>query len=128
MNGLDFESNALMRDCVGACLEVHKILGVGLLEKAYKFALSEELKIRGHIVEEEVPMSVVYKESEITNAFYADIVVDGTLIIELKSVKELTDAHHAQIYNYMRLSGIYLGILVNFNSSYLLKGLSRKYL
>ena len=103
------------RDIIGACMEVHSALGVGLLENTYKRALAHELNLRGHFVETEVPINVKYKDVEIADAFRADIIVDRKIILELKSVCEVNDIHFKQIVTYLKLSNLKLGYLINFN-------------
>jgi len=85
---------ALSYAVMSAAIEVHKQLGPGLLEKVYELCLERELEIRGLRVERQYPLSVAYKGEIIHEAFYLDLLVENTLIIELKAVKELTDVHY----------------------------------
>ncbi len=98
----------------GAIFKVSHNMGPGLLEAVYKKTLAYELKQRGFIVECEKKINVFYKGIDLGMQYYADIVVDDSIIIELKSVKSLDDAHRAQILNYLKLTNMEFGILVNF--------------
>jgi len=97
----------------GAVFEVHRTLGEGFLEKVYENALMLELRNRGLNAEAQVPVSVSYKGT-IGGDYMADIMVENSVIIELKTVDELTVVHQAQLLNYLRATGKPLGLLVNF--------------
>ena len=101
---------------VGCCMEVHSKLGAGLLENCYHNALYYELKATGFSVGYNVPYNVFYKGQQV-GEYYADLVVDSEIIIELKSTKALSQAHVAQLINYLHISGCRLGLLVNFQGS-----------
>ena len=105
----------------GAIYEVHKMLGCGLLEECYHQALVRELQLRGLKVKSKVKVPVVYKGMEIKNAYVLDILVEDKVIIELKSVEELTNLHCKQLINYLHLKNLYIGYIVNFNSIYLIE-------
>ena len=100
---------------IGAAMKVHNYLGPGLLESAYEGALIIELKNRGLNVERQVVYPLYYL-GELAGAYVADLVVDGKIILELKSVKELTGTMEAQLINYLRLSKVPVGYLVNFRN------------
>jgi GxxExxY protein len=100
-------------EVLGAAFAVHNALGPGLLESAYEGALVIELKHRG-IAHERQQVYPVYYRGELAGAYVADLVVEAQIILELKSVKELTGTMEAQLLNYLRLSGIAVGYLVNF--------------
>ena len=100
----------------GAIFEVSKILGSGFLEKVYENALKIELKTRGLKAESQVPLKVTYKD-EIVGDYFADIVVENQVLIELKVVENLQNIHEAQLLNYLKATGIQVGFLVNFKSS-----------
>ena len=104
---------------VGAIFEVHKRLGVGLLEKVYQEALSIELKHRGIPFEREKRFDVYYRDQNLDSQYIADFVCYGKIIVELKAVSELTDVHKAQVRNYLTITGYELGILCNFNELYM---------
>ena len=97
----------------GSVYEVNRILGHGFLEKVYEKALLVELGRQGFTVESQVPVQVNYK-GEIVGEYIADMIVEGRVIIELKSVKELNKSHEAQLLNYLKATGHKIGLLVNF--------------
>ena len=97
----------------GAIFEVNKILGSGFLEKVYEKALILELKERGLRVQNQVPINVIYKEKPV-GEYFADIVVEDTVIIELKAVESLQKIHEAQLLNYLKATKYQIGLLVNF--------------
>ena len=97
----------------GFVFEVNKVLGPGFLEKVYENALLIELKRRGLTAESQVPIKVLYKEN-VVGEFIADILVEGKIILELKTVKTIDKIHEAQLLNYLKATGIRVGILVNF--------------
>ena len=103
----------------GAIYEVHKRLGVGLLEKAYQEALERELKFQGIPFEREKRFDLYYRDEKMETYYIADFVCYGKIIVELKAVSELSDAHKAQVRNYLGITGYKLGILVNFNEEYI---------
>jgi GxxExxY protein len=110
----------------GAIFEVYNQLGPGLLESVYQKALKFELTYRGCYVQEEVPMKLNYKGIEMTPAFRADLIIENKVIIEIKSVEYLLDVHHKQLITYLKLSGLHLGILVNFNTDDINDSIYRK--
>jgi len=97
----------------GAIFEVNRLLGPGFLEKVYEKALLVELKIRGLKAESQVPITVFYKEIAV-GEYVADILVEDKVIIELKTVEKLDKVHEAQLLNYLKATGIRVGLLVNF--------------
>ena len=97
----------------GAVFEVNRILGSGFLEKVYENALLVELKRRRLKAESQVPIRVLYKES-VVGEYIADILVEDKVIVELKTVETLEKIHEAQLLNYLKATGIRVGILVNF--------------
>jgi len=97
----------------GAVFEVNKVLGAGFLEKVYENALLVELRSRGLKAESQVPLTVAYK-GEVVGEYFADIVVENKVIIELKTVEQVQKIHEAQLLNYMKATGFKVGLLVNF--------------
>ncbi len=97
----------------GAIFEVNKVLGYGFLEKVYEKALMVELKLKGLKAESQVPINVQYK-GEVVGEYYADIVVENQVILELKSIHSLQKIHEAQLLNYLKATGYKIGLLVNF--------------
>ena len=105
--------NELTYTINGAVFEVNKVLGAGFLEKVYENALLIELKRRGLKADSQVPITVCYKE-EVVGEYIADILVEESVILELKTVERIEKIHEAQLLNYLRATGIKVGILVNF--------------
>ena len=97
----------------GAIFEVNRVLGSGLLEKVYENAMMVELVDRGLKAESQVPIKVIYKGNQVGD-YYADIVVEGKIILELKAVSSLENIHEAQILNYLKATDYKIGLLVNF--------------
>ncbi len=119
------KENELSKIIIGKAIEVHKILGPGLLESAYKECLYYELINSGLYVAKEVPMPVVYKEVKLDHGYRIDLLVENKVVIELKTVDSFTDVHEAQILTYLKLGNFKLGLLMNFNVSILKHGLKR---
>ena len=101
---------------IGICMEVHRNLGPGLLEVIYKDALELELKENKIPFEREKEFLIEYKGNILKHKFYADFLINQDLIIEIKSVKEFSNEHIAQVLNYMKLSKYELGLLINFQT------------
>ena len=108
----DIVYKKLSYEIMSAVFEVHNVLGSGFLEKVYENALIKELGIRGVSVESQKEISVSYKGDRV-GSYYADLLVDGKIIIELKSVDKLTRLHEAQLINYLKATGLKLGYLIN---------------
>ena len=104
----------LSRRVLGACFAVHNALGPGLLESAYEGALVIEFQQQGLACERQAVYPVYYR-GQVAGAYIADLVVEGSIILELKSVRSLTAVMEAQLLNYLRLSGVPVGYLINFN-------------
>jgi GxxExxY protein len=98
---------------INAAIEVHKAIGCGLFEKLYGNGLAHELRLRNLNVVAQREFDVIYKGQSL-GLYYADLVVDGKVIVEVKAVEELTNVHRAQLLNYLRISGIRVGLLINF--------------
>jgi GxxExxY protein len=103
----------LTQDIIGAAFDVHNALGCGLLEKVYENAIAHELALRKHAVAPQREFTVTYKGKEV-GTYYADLVVDDKVVVEVKSVSALDDVHRAQVLNYLKVSGIRVGLLLNF--------------
>lgn len=115
----------LSEKIIGSAIEVHKILGPGLLESAYEECLDYELQSNGLDVKRQLPVPVVYKEIKLECGYRIDLLVDDKIIIELKSVEILNPVHEAQILTYMKFAQKRLGLLMNFNVTRLKDGLKR---
>ena len=109
----NYEYKELTKTIIGACFEVSNELGVGFLESVYEKALCLVLNEKGLNIEEQAPLEVRYRNSMI-GVFYADILVENLVIIELKAVKLLKPEHEAQLINYLKASRKHIGLLVNF--------------
>ena len=119
------ELNKLTDNIIGSAIEVHKKLGPGLLESAYQKCLLYELSIKGFQVKEEVPRPIVYKDVHLDHGYRLDLLVENSVVIEIKTVEHLTDVHFAQLLTYLKLGGYKLGLLINFNVSLLKDGIKR---
>ena len=107
--------NDLSYKIIGVAIELHKSLGPGLLESVYESALSHDLRKAGLTVNCQVPMPFVYKEVKMEVGYRVDMIVDDIVLVEIKSVESLAPVHFAQTLTYLKLSGIKLGLLMNFN-------------
>ena len=112
-------------DIIGCAYEVHNFLGPGLLESVYHKALMQELTLKGFKVTSEVPISIMYKGVCVGEELKADIVVNDSVIIELKSVENLQPVHYKQLLTYLRLLDCPIGLLINFNTVLLKEGIHR---
>lgn len=117
--------NDLSYRVIGCALEVFKTLGPGLLESAYEQALMYEFELKGIKAQNQVPIDINYKGKSIGNGLRLDIIVEERIIIELKSVENLQPIHFKQLQTYLKLTGLELGILINFNEMDLMSGLHR---
>ena len=97
----------------GAVYEVNKVLGAGFLEKVYENALLVELRKRGLMAEAQAPITVKYKD-EVVGDYFADIVVEGQVVLEIKAIESLAKIHEAQLLNYLKATGYKIGLLINF--------------
>ena len=119
------ELNQVTEKIIGAAIEVHRALGLGLLESAYESCLAYEIAQRGLKVEQQKPLPVVYKEVSLDAGYRLDLLIEESVIVELKAVEALTPLHKAQLLSYLKLSGLRLGLLINFNVQILRNGIQR---
>ena len=117
-------SDPLTYEIIGAAIEVHRILGPGMMESLYEEALCIELEERGLAFERQKRIIANYKGHEIGKSF-ADVVVENRVVLELKSVSALAPVHEAQLISYLRLAKVHVGLLINFNVATLKKGVKR---
>ena len=110
---------------IGAAIEVHRLLGPGLLESAYEECLAKELTLRKLTVERQKPVPVVYKDVKLECGYRIDLLVENRVVVELKSIESLAPIHEAILLTYLRLSGRRLGLLINFNVNVLRDGVKR---
>ncbi len=121
---LDDKLNDLSYNIIGACMDVHKTLGAGLLESIYEQALCIELEDRELSFVRQPEIGILYKGHAIGN-FRADVIVANQIIIELKAVERILPVHQAQLMTYLKITNIRLGLLINFNTSILKNGIKR---
>lgn len=117
--------NKLSNEIIGAAIEVHRDLGPGLLESTYEMSLQHELQLRGLTSLRQVALPVTYKDLVVPDAYRIDLLVEGAVVIELKTVEALRPIHSAQVLTYLKMSGKNLGLLVNFHTLILKDGIKR---
>ena len=117
--------NELSSKIIGAAIEVHKALGPGLLESAYEECLTHELSLRGLVFERQKPVPVKYKGINLDCGYRLDMVVENRIILELKACNQIEPIHEAQLLTYLKLTGIQLGLLLNFNVPVMRDGIVR---
>lgn len=117
--------NDLTGEVIGAAIEVHKHLGPGLLESAYEECLCYELRSREIVYERQKPLAINYKQVRLDCGYRLDLVVEGKVILELKSCERIEDIHKAQLLTYLKLSGLKLGLILNFNVPIMKEGIVR---
>ena len=118
-------SNHRSKQIIAAAIEVHKALGPGLLESAYQMALAQEFNLRKLPFLSELALPIEYKGRTLESGYRIDFLIDNLVIVELKSVDSLAPIHEAQLLTYLRLSGHWLGLLINFNVPILKRGIKR---
>ncbi len=123
--GTSLQADPLSGKVIGAAIEVHRQLGPGLLESAYEECLCWELTQAGLAIARQVALPVTYKDVKLDAGYRLDVVVEGSLVLEIKSVETILPLHKAQLLTYLRLSGIRTGLLLNFNSTVLKDGIVR---
>ena len=122
------EFDELSNRVIGCAIEVHRVLGPGLLESAYRGCLVHELRLRGIKVDAELVLPVVYKGATIECGYRMDLLVEDQVIVEVKSVAALDPIHEAQLLSYLKLAKKKVGLLINFNVQQLIKGVRRRVL
>ncbi len=125
MRFTDYSMNELTEISIGCAIEVHRALGPGLMESAYQECLLHELTTKSLNVEVEKQMPIVYKDLEINQGYRIDLLVEDTLVLELKTVEKFSPVHLAQILTYLRLGNYPVGLLINFNVELLKNGIKR---
>ena len=115
----------LSKDVIGAAIEVHRVLGPGLLESAYEQSLTWELTKIGAKIERQVLIPVRYKELRIEDGYRIDMLVNNELILELKSIESFQPVHTAQMLTYLKMTGFRLGLILNFKVDVMRKGIKR---
>ena len=117
--------NDWSHEIIGAAVEVQRVLGTGLLESAYAAALAIELNERELAFQREVPIEAVFKGRSLGVAYRADFIVEGSVLLELKAMEATNELHRAQLLSYLRVSGLKLGLLINFHAFPVVKGIHR---
>ena len=120
------ELNEISKKIIGAAIQVHRTLGPGLLESTYEACLKYELEKRGLKIQSQVGLPVIYDGMKIDLGYRLDILVEDSVIIELKAVTAIIPLHEAQLLSYLKLSGKHLGLLINFNVTLLKDGITRR--
>jgi GxxExxY protein len=124
----DLLSSGLTGQIIGAAIDVHKELGPGLLESVYELCMAKELASRGLAFQTQVPVPIVYKGEVITEAapLRIDMLVEDTVVVELKSVEKVIPIHEVKLTTYLRLTGKRVGLIINFNVAMLKEGITRR--
>jgi len=122
---LEEQRDQLTERIIGSAIDVHRELGPGLLESAYEECLCLELKLKELDFRRQVPLPVVYKTIKLDCGYRMDVVVEGKVVLELKTVERLLPVHDAQLLTYLRLSGLRTGLLLNFHTDVLRNGIRR---
>lgn len=117
------ERDPLTYQIIGAAIEVHRHLGPGMLESVYETCLCFELGVRGLSIQRQVPLPVIYKDQRLELGFRPDLIIEDRVLVELKCIERLMPVHDAQLLTYLRLSGIKVGLLINFQSQPLIDGI-----
>jgi GxxExxY protein len=120
------EMNELTERVIGACVEVHRNTGPGLLESAYQQCLCHELALRGIPFQLQRPLPVSYKGTLLDCGYRIDLLVDDRLVLEIKAIEKVLPIHEAQILTYLRLGGWKVGLIINFNVKVLKDGITRR--
>lgn len=119
------ELSELTKEIIGSAIEVHKLLGPGLLESAYEKCLEYELTNKGLSVERQKAIPIIYKELNLDYGYRIDLLVENKVVIEIKSVDEFHPVHEAQILTYLKFAEKKVGLLINFNVKLLKEGIKR---
>jgi GxxExxY protein len=117
--------NEFSYQIIGAAIQLHKLLGPGLLESAYENALANDLRELGFEVKQQSPMPFIYKNVNLEVGYRIDLIVEGKIIVEIKSIESLAPVHFSQTLTYLKLSGMKLALLINFNSKILKSNIHR---
>ncbi len=122
------EINRLTELVIGCAIEVHSALGPGLLESTYEMCMCRELALRAIPFDRQKPIPVIYKGVKLDCGYRADLIVDNRVLVEIKSVDQTCAIHDAQLLSYLKLTGLKVGLLINFNVRMLKEGIRRKVL
>ncbi len=122
---VDSGHNQLTEKIIGCAIRVHDTLGPGLLEKPYKLALAKELLVADLAFNLDVPLTATYRGDSLGCSYYMDVVVEKLVVLEIKAVSNMIPVHRAQLLTYLQLSGLPVGLLLNFNAARMRDGISR---
>ncbi len=117
--------NIISKEIIGAAIEVHKVLGPGLMESAYQASLAQEFSLRNIEFEKEKALPLEYKGIKLDCGYRLDFLVGGLVVVELKAVEKVLPIHHAQLLTYLKLLNLKLGLILNFNVPVLKDGIKR---
>jgi len=117
--------NDISKQIIGCAIEVHKTLGPGLLESAYQTCLMHELQKKGLLVTKEIAMPIIYKDIKLDHGYRIDLLVENKVVVEIKAVESFTNVHLAQVLTYLKLGEYKLGLLINFHTTLLKRGIKR---
>ena len=122
------DANKITEQIIGAAIDVHRVLGPGLLESAYEECLCDDLKLRGVSFERQRPLPIEYNGIKLECGYRLDLLVENVVVVETKAVAAIEPIHEAQLLTYLRLGGWRTGLLINFNVSVLKNGIRRRVL
>jgi GxxExxY protein len=125
MRPLGEEEDLITREVIGKAIAIHRVLGPGLLESVYEYFLARELRKGGLNIEQQKPIPVEYEGEAVDLGFRPDLIVNGEVIVEIKTVQKLAPIHEAQLLSYLRLANIERGLLINFHAYRLADGIKR---
>lgn len=128
MLALGEEEDLITREIIGKAIAIHRVLGPGLLESVYEYFLAHELRKSDLHVEQQKPIPVEYGSEKVDLGFRPDLIVNGEVIVEVKTVQKLAPIHEAQLLSYLRLANIERGLLINFHAYRLADGIKRLFL
>lgn len=117
--------NEIAKEIVDASFEIHTKLGPGLFESVYEEVLFDELDNRGFFLERQVEVPIFWNQKKMRKGFVADLIIEESVIIEIKSVEKLANVHYKQLLTYLKLTHIKLGLLINFNEAFIKNGIKR---
>ena len=117
--------NEIGKSIVDIAVQIHREMGPGLLESVYEIAMAHQLQQRGLVVERQAPVAIEYQGHRFDEGFRADLIVENKVIVELKCVEKLNNAHKKQLLTYLKLTGLKLGLLINFNVDLIKNGIVR---
>jgi len=119
------ETNLITHEIIDSACKIHAILGPGLLESAYRTCLAYELRKKGLLVAEEMPLPLIYEEVRLDCGFRLDMFIENKVVVELKTVEAFNDVHIAQVLTYLRFSNSHVGLLLNFYVKSMKEGIKR---